>query len=167
MRGLGPTYKQFRTSIQTRENIPNFTDLISMLIIEEENLGEESSSQGKNSSEQVFYSNRGRGRGRGAGHGGGRGRGGNDQNQGQQQSYGNQQTGGRAHFRGRGSQRGRGYQRQQTDRSCYYCGKPGHVQADCYKKQNDIKNGKVQQNNYASSSRSNEDNERLFVMQSI
>ena len=83
----------------------------------------------------------------------------------QHQSYENQQTGGRGQFRGRGSQRGRGYQRQQTDQSCCYCGKPGHVQADCYKKQNDMQNGKLQQNNYASSSKPSEDNERLFVMQ--
>src|SRR3569623_589670 len=85
LRGLGPAYKQFKTSIQTRENIPNFADLISMLIIEEKNLGEESSSQGKNSPEQVFYSNRGRGRGRFAGRGGGRGRGNQNQDQQQQQ----------------------------------------------------------------------------------
>ena len=66
LRGLGPSYKQFKTSIQTREKIPNFADLISMLIIEEKNLGEEPSSlQSKNCSEQAFYSSRGRGRGRG------------------------------------------------------------------------------------------------------
>ena len=85
LRGLTPAYKQFKTSIQTRENIPSFSDLIPMLVVEEKNLGEDtSSSQGRNSSsEQVFYSNRGRGRGRGAGQGRGRGRG--NQNQGQQQ----------------------------------------------------------------------------------
>ena len=71
LRGLGPTYKQFRTSIQTRENIPNFANLILILIVEEKKLGEESTSQGKNNFEQFFYSNRGRGRGRGQG--GGRG----------------------------------------------------------------------------------------------
>ena len=54
--GLTPAYKQFKTSIQTRENIPSFADLIPMLVVEEKNLGEDtSSSQGKNSSsEQVF-----------------------------------------------------------------------------------------------------------------
>ena len=41
------------------------------------------------------------------------------------------------------------------------------MQSECYKKQNDIKNGKLQQNNYASTSRNNEDNERLFVMQHV
>ena len=70
--GLGDQYKQFRTSINTRENIPCFTDLISMLILEEKNMGlDTSSSQSKNSSEQVFYLNSGRGRGRGKGQGGG------------------------------------------------------------------------------------------------
>ena len=53
--GLTPAYKQFKTSIQTWENIPNFSDLISMLIIEEKNLGEDSASQPKDSSsEQAF-----------------------------------------------------------------------------------------------------------------
>ena len=48
--GLGPQYKTFKTSIQTWENIPNFVDLVSMLIIEEKTLGEDQSSQSKNSS---------------------------------------------------------------------------------------------------------------------
>ena len=30
LRGLTPAYKQFKTSIQTRENIPSFADLIPM-----------------------------------------------------------------------------------------------------------------------------------------
>ena len=51
LRGLTPAYKQFKTSIQTRENIPNFLDLISMLIIEEKNLGEDSTSQPKENTE--------------------------------------------------------------------------------------------------------------------
>ena len=37
---------------------------------------------------------------------------------------------------------------------------------DCYKKQNDIMNGKLQQGNYASSSRQGDDrNEHLFMVQ--
>ena len=48
LRGLTPPYKQFKTSSQTWGNIPNFLDLISMLIIEEKNLGEDSSSQSNN-----------------------------------------------------------------------------------------------------------------------
>ena len=38
LRGLGNAYKQFKTSIKPRENIPNFQDLCSMLIVEEKNL---------------------------------------------------------------------------------------------------------------------------------
>ena len=41
------------------------------------------------------------------------------------------------------------------------------MQASCYKKQNDVKNGKLQQSNYASSSKNAEDNERLFVVQHV
>ena len=53
LRGLTPVYKQFKTSIQTRENIPSFADLIPMLVVEEKNLGEDtSSSQGRNSSSE-------------------------------------------------------------------------------------------------------------------
>ena len=88
--GLGDDYKTFRTSMNTRDDIPKFTDLISMLILEEKNLGlDASSSQGKTKSEQEFYSNSGRGRGRGRGQGGGR-----------NQSYGAQQNQGHAGGRG-------------------------------------------------------------------
>ncbi|MCO5569975.1 hypothetical protein L7F22_023689 [Adiantum nelumboides] len=70
LRGLTLAYKQIKTFIQTRENIPCFADLVPMLVVEEKNLGEDaSSSQGRNNSQQVFYSNKGRGRGRGAGQG--------------------------------------------------------------------------------------------------
>ena len=42
----------------------------------------------------------------------------------------------------------------------------GHMAKDCYKKQNDIMNGKLQQGNYASSSRQGDDrNEHLFMVQ--
>ena len=43
LRGLGPQYKSFATSIWTRENMPSFADLVSMLIIEEKSLGDDSS----------------------------------------------------------------------------------------------------------------------------
>ena len=83
LNGLGKEYKPFKTSITVRENVPNFQDLVSMLIIEEKTLGEDSSTQSKNTSEQAFYSNSGRGRGRGRG--GGRGQGGG---QSRNQNYG-------------------------------------------------------------------------------
>jgi hypothetical protein len=75
LNGLGKEYKPFTTSITVRENVPNFRDLVSMLIVEEKTLNEEYSTQNKNNVEQqAFYSNtcRGRGRGRGQGQGGGR-----------------------------------------------------------------------------------------------
>ena len=69
-------------------------------------------------------------------------------------------------FRSRGS-----WQRNQQVNSstkCYYCGKPGHKENTCYKKQNDIKSGKLQQSNYASSSGHGDDkNEHIFVMQQM
>ncbi|MCO5557165.1 hypothetical protein L7F22_010724 [Adiantum nelumboides] len=138
LRGLTPAYKQFKTSIQTRENIPCFADLVPMLVVEEKNLREDSSfSQGRNNSEQVFYSNRGRGRGRGASQGRGRGRG--NQNQGQQQYQSNDaqwsNNRGRENYRGRGSQRGRrNYQRNNADnenRECWSCGGTSVLERDC------------------------------------
>ena len=97
LRGLTPIYKQLKTSIQTRENIPNFSDLVSMLIIEEKNLGEDSTSQSKDNFEQAFYSGRGRGKGRGGrGQRGGRGRNSyQGQNQDQESYDSNRSTQGR------------------------------------------------------------------------
>ena len=51
---------------------------------------------------------------------------------------------------------------------CHYCGKTGHIAIQCYAKRDDIRSGKLQQGNYASSSRQNEDRkEHLFVMQNM
>ena len=61
--GFGDDYKTFRSSMNTRDDIQEFTDLISMLISEEKNLGlDATSSQGKTKLEQAFYSNSNRGR---------------------------------------------------------------------------------------------------------
>ena len=89
--GLGDAYSNFKSSMNTRDDVPGFTELTSMLIREEKNLGlAPSSSQSKNSSDQqAFYSNRGRRRGPGTG--GGRG-----QNQDAQHNQG--------YGRGRGQQ---------------------------------------------------------------
>ena len=38
LRGLGPQYKSFKTSILTRDNISTFADMVSMLVVEERNL---------------------------------------------------------------------------------------------------------------------------------
>ncbi|RYA72208.1 hypothetical protein DD595_25295, partial [Enterobacter cloacae complex sp. 4DZ3-17B2] len=131
--GLGDEYVHFRSSMNTRDDIPVFQDLISMLILEEKNL-DTSSSHGRNNSEQAFYSNsnRGRGRGRGRGPRGCRGQfleGQSNQNN----------TGGRGNqSQGRGSQRGRGAgsSRQQhtpDSRECWTCGERGHMSRDCPK----------------------------------
>ena len=104
LHGLGPLYKQFKTSIQTRENIPNFKDICFMLIVEEKNLlgdHDMSTQPASNSEQQAFYTNTGRGRG----HGGQT----SNRNHGKQQENDSQQyKGGRGQARGRGSQRGRG-----------------------------------------------------------
>ena len=65
LEGLGDAYSNFKSSMNTRDDVPGFTELTSMLIREEKNLGlAPSSSQSKNSfDQQAFYSNRGRGRG--------------------------------------------------------------------------------------------------------
>ncbi len=86
LHGLGKEYKPFKTSIIVKENVPNFRDLVSMLIVEEKTLNEDYSTQNKNNVEQqAFYSNTSRGKARGCGQGQGGGRFGN-QNFGQQQS---------------------------------------------------------------------------------
>ena len=51
-----------------------------------------------------------------------------------------------------------------NDDGCWYCGKPCHTQVECYKKQNDEKRGKRQQNNYASTSEDC-DKDGAFVVQ--
>ena len=67
LEGLGDAYSNFKSS---RDDVPGFTKLTSMLIREEKDLLPPSSSQNKNSSDQqAFYSNKGRGRGRGIGGG--------------------------------------------------------------------------------------------------
>ncbi|MCO5550227.1 hypothetical protein L7F22_003709 [Adiantum nelumboides] len=38
LRGLGNAYKQFKTNIRTRENIPHFLELSSLLVVEEKSL---------------------------------------------------------------------------------------------------------------------------------
>ncbi len=107
LNGLGKEYKPFKTSIIVRENVPNFRDLVSMLIVEEKTLNEDCSTQDKNNVEQqAFYSNTSRDRGRGRGQGQGGGRFGN-QIFGQQQSNDSQQQqsyrgGGRGQSQGRG-----------------------------------------------------------------
>ena len=62
LEGLGDAYSNFKSSMNPRDDIPGFTELTSMLICEEKNLGlAPSSSQNKNNfDQQAFYYNRGR-----------------------------------------------------------------------------------------------------------
>jgi len=124
--------------------------------------------------ESVFYSNTNRSRGR-SGKTSFRGRhrsshGGHHQHEGQ--AHG----GGRRNFGGRGSReshgghgghggRGGSHRGQQpySNSNCYYFGKPGHMVKNCYQKEHDARNGKLQQGNYASIN--NQGDEQLFVMQ--
>ncbi len=48
LNGLGKEYKPFKTSITVRENVPNFRDLVSMLIVEEKTLNGDCSTKNKN-----------------------------------------------------------------------------------------------------------------------
>jgi len=116
------------------------------------------------SQESVFYSNTNRDRGRGdktsfqgrheSSHGG------------HHQHKGQPHGGGRRNFRGRRSRGGHGgsHQGQQPNNNskCYYCRKPRHMAKNCYQKEHDAQNGKLQQGNYASIN--NEGDEQLLVM---
>jgi hypothetical protein len=35
-------------------------------------------------------------------------------------------------------------QQPNNDSNCYYCGKPGHMAKNCYQKEHDAQNGKLQ-----------------------
>ena len=142
LRDLGPQYNSFKTSILTRDSIPSFLDLVSMLVVEKRNQMDNVNKGNSENEGQALYNSAGRGQGRGHGR------------------FGSA----RNNIRGRGSNRGRGKQTYLNDDGCWYCGKPGHTQAECYKKQNDEKRGKRQQNNYASTSEKCDKN-GAFVVQ--
>jgi hypothetical protein len=166
LNGLGKDYSQFCTSITVQETFPNFQDLITLLISEEMRIVGTSSNGG--SQESVFYSNTNRGRGRG-GKTSFRGRPGSSHG-GHQQHEGQAHGGGRGNFGGRGSRESRGGhggshrgQQPNSESNCFYCGKPGHMAKNCYQREHDARNGKLQQGNNASTS--NQGDEQLFVMQ--
>ena len=138
-------WKPFATSVYVRENLPDFDDLVSLMIIEERNIGGSSSEKGSAEQAQAFYSGNGRGRGRSyRGRGAGRGSWQNNQNQ-SSESTGRGR--GRQNQRGRGSFRGRGGSQQQgqdnTD-GCWNCGKPGHYAKDCWSNTNNSRRGRGQ-----------------------
>ncbi len=117
------------------------------------------------SQKNVFYSNSNRGRGRGAKtsfrgqHGSSHG--GHHQHEGQfRKGEGGNFKGKRSRGSSGGSHRG---QQPKKYSNCYYCRKPGHMAKNCYQKEHDARNGKLQQRNYASTN--NQGDEQLFVMQ--
>jgi len=147
LNGLGKDYSQFRTSFAVRETFPNFQDLITLLISEETRIVGTSSNGG--SQESAFYSNTNRDRGRG-GKTSFRGQHGNSHG-GHHQHEGQAHGGGQGNFRGRGSRGSRGGhggnhrgQQPSSDSNCYYCGKPGHMANNCYQREHDARNGKLQ-----------------------
>ncbi|KAL3697535.1 hypothetical protein R1sor_011611 [Riccia sorocarpa] len=83
LKGLPSEYKQFVTSIATREPLPTFEQLVPMMLGEEVRMGAAASSSQQ--SEQIYYAGYGgsRGRGRGRGYQGGSQR--QPQGRGQQQ----------------------------------------------------------------------------------
>ena len=59
LRGLGPQYKGFKTSILTRDSIPSFADLVSMLVVEERNQIEDTNKGNYESEGQELYNSAG------------------------------------------------------------------------------------------------------------
>ncbi|MCO5611919.1 hypothetical protein L7F22_066178 [Adiantum nelumboides] len=71
LHGLGNAYKQFKTNICTRENIPHFLELSSLLVVQEKSFIDDGAIQtGRNSSKQALWTGSRRGRGRNAQRGG-------------------------------------------------------------------------------------------------
>ncbi len=155
LQGLGKEYKPFETSIAVRDTFPTFNELIPLLVSEEMRLGHSTSSGGNQEHALIAGRGRGRGRGyhrgRGAGRYGAQGRGQNNQNQQGQGDAQYEQHYVQQNARGRGNNRGRGNYQNQERRPgvCNYCGARGHWAKECFKKQNDIRSGKLPQNNYA------------------
>jgi len=147
LNGLGKDYSQFRTSIVVRETFFNFQDLITLLISEKMKIVGISSNGG--SQESVIYSNTNKGKGRG-GKTSFRGQYGSSYG-GHHQHEGQAHGGGQGNFGRRGSRGSRGGrdgshrgQQPNINSNCYYYGKPGHMAKNCYQKEHDAQNGKLQ-----------------------
>ncbi len=111
-------------------------------------------SSNEGSQESVFYSSTNRGRSRG---GKTSFRGWHKSSHGEHHQHEGQSHGGEwGNFRGKGSYGGRGGshwgQQLNNDSNYYYCGKPGHMAKNCYQREHDAWNGKLQHGNYASTS---------------
>jgi hypothetical protein len=118
--GLALKFGAFRTAVRTRETTPSFFDLQSMLLVEENHVGVSTSTHTDN---KMLYMEGERPRGRG-----GRGRGESVRNGGDRQ---------RRHERDAdsnpGPSRSRG-SRGEPALDCWYCGKRGHRENECWKK---------------------------------
>ena len=140
-------WKSFVTSVYVRKPFPDFDELISLMITEEINMqGESSGKSGEQA--HAFYSSSRRRRGRFSLRGRGMGRGGDNQQSRLNNQFGDMQISrGHGNSRGRGSSRGRGgWQNRGSTNSgivCHYCGKTGHIAAQCYAKRDDIRSGKL------------------------
>ncbi|MCO5604337.1 hypothetical protein L7F22_058502 [Adiantum nelumboides] len=126
LEGLGTEYKNFKSYMNTRVDVPNFTKLTTMLIREQKSLGLGASSSQNNISydQQAFYSNRDRDRGRGTGGG----RGGQYQNWQENQSQGHGK--GRQNYRGKGrigNHKGNRDQNNASDVECWTRGASNHM----------------------------------------
>ena len=103
-------WKFFSTSVYVHENFPDFDELKSLMIIEEQNMGGPSTSRGFRGRAQAFYLDNSRGRGHGFGRGRDGGKFGN-QYQNQQVHHfakNSRRVRERGNQRTRGSPRGRG-----------------------------------------------------------
>ena len=60
LRGLGPQYESLKTFILTRDSIPSFADLVSMLVVQERNLVEDTNKGTSKIEGQVLYNSVGR-----------------------------------------------------------------------------------------------------------
>jgi hypothetical protein len=115
--GLASKFGAFRTAVCTREATPSFFDLQSMLLVEENHVGVVAT--GAHTDNKMLYAEGERPRGRG-----GRNelvsRGGNRQRRHQKDACSNP-----------GPSAGRG-SHGETAPDCWYCGKKGHRESECY-----------------------------------
>jgi hypothetical protein len=118
--GLASKFGAFRTAVCTRESTPSFFNLQSMLLVEENHVG---ASMCTHTDSKMLYTEGERPRGRG-----GRGRGESIRSGGDRQ---------RRHQRDADSNPGpsgsRG-SRGEPAVECWYCGKKGHRESECWKK---------------------------------
>jgi hypothetical protein len=116
--GLASKFGEFRTAVCTREATPSFFDLQSMFLVEENHVGAAATSAHTDSK---MYTEGERPRGRG-GRNESVSHGGNRQRRHQRDADSNPGPSG-----GRGS-------RGESALDCWYCGKKGHRESDCWKK---------------------------------